>query len=312
MTVGGTVYAQAPEWPYGQPTGSIDFETLVINEYNRNTTNTCQFTARGFTPSVGQAVVVCLGWKDNPDRLFGGVITRVEQFYVGTPDAQAFHVSCSDWRWLLNRTLVFERYTGQTATAIAQDIIATYAEGFSSADVAAGLATVTEITFDGVPVMEAIEQLADRIDGIAYAGYNRSIHLAKSETAASPADLTAAHPSLTEFGLTTDLGLARTRVVVTGGGGHATAAAAVGATSITVDAIGWYQALGGTLRSGPQRITYTGVSGNNITGIPAAGAGSIQYAIKVGDPVNIVAQVDDTSAQTALSDYLASGGRILA
>ena len=40
---------------------------------------------------------------------------------------------------------------------------------------------------------------------------------------------------------------------------------------------------------------------SELTGIPASGAGAVAYDIRQQEPVNIVAQVDDTAAQTALA-----------
>jgi hypothetical protein len=45
-----------------------------------------------------------------------------------------------------------------------------------------------------------------------------------------------------------------------------------------------------------------------VSGIPASGAGSIQVAITAGDEVNLLVQVDDTTAQTAMAGYVGGDG----
>lgn len=115
--------------------------------------------------------------------------------------------------------------------------------------------------------------------------------------------------------------------------------AAVGATSLKVVDTSAFGASGGVARVANQLLTYTGRSTTSnvgdltgipssgpgsivapipdgsaisnlpaLTGVPASGAGSIQYAITTGDDVNLVAQVDDTAAQTALAALIGGDG----
>jgi hypothetical protein len=110
-----------------------------------------------------------------------------------------------------------------------------------------------------------------------------------------------------------------------------------GTTSVIVAGPGSFSTSGGwaVIGNGRQAIRYTGMSGNSLTGIPASGAGSIVatisynstitpapvltgipasgtgsilYAIKQGDPVNLVVQVDDVTAQTDLAALIAGDG----
>lgn len=108
-----------------------------------------------------------------------------------------------------------------------------------------------------------------------------------------------------------------------------------GSTTLPLSGTGNFPASGGwvAIGNGEQFIRYTGISGNSLTGIPAAGpgaitaavtfgstatlapsligipaagAGSIQYAIKTGDEINLLALVEDASAQAELA--AATGG----
>lgn len=110
-----------------------------------------------------------------------------------------------------------------------------------------------------------------------------------------------------------------------------------GSTALIVAGTGAFSSAGGwaIIGNGTQVIRYTGVTGSSLTGIPAtgtgsivatigynstvtaapclrgvpaSGAGSILYAIKKGDPVNLVVQVDDVAAQTALAALIGGDG----
>jgi hypothetical protein len=110
-----------------------------------------------------------------------------------------------------------------------------------------------------------------------------------------------------------------------------------GATSLVVAGAGVFVATGGwaVVGNGSQVISYTGISGNTLTGIPAAGEGAITASIAynssiteaptlrgipasgtgaivqtivLGDPVNLLVQVEDVAAQAALATQLGGDG----
>ncbi len=105
-----------------------------------------------------------------------------------------------------------------------------------------------------------------------------------------------------------------------------------GSTSLIMTGLGAMSATGGwaVIGNGTQVIRYTGVSTSALTGIPASGVGSIVapisynsqataapaligvtgilYAIKKGDPVNLLVVVDDVAAQTALATFIGGDG----
>jgi len=109
-----------------------------------------------------------------------------------------------------------------------------------------------------------------------------------------------------------------------------------GSTSIIVAGAAAFRTTGGwALLPGGQNIRYTGISGNTLTGIPpsgpgailatinfnttitaapalegvpASGVGAVVIAIKIGDPVNLLVQADDTDAQAALAATVGGDG----
>lgn len=110
-----------------------------------------------------------------------------------------------------------------------------------------------------------------------------------------------------------------------------------GSPSLQSAGVADFSPTGGWAIAGTQVIRYTGISGNNLIGIPASGIGSIQatigfnatvtaapmllgiptsgpgsilYRILKGDPVNLFVQEDDLDAQAALAAQLGSGDGI--
>jgi hypothetical protein len=111
---------------------------------------------------------------------------------------------------------------------------------------------------------------------------------------------------------------------------------AAGSTAVDVEDTAQFSATGGWAEGpGGQVFRYTGRSvgsgAGQLTGIPASGIGSlgaplrggtvrtiphltgvtgVLYAINKGEPVNLIAYVDDTAAQTAMAAYVGAGNGI--
>jgi hypothetical protein len=112
-----------------------------------------------------------------------------------------------------------------------------------------------------------------------------------------------------------------------------------GAAALPVSGTGWALPAGGwtVIGNGQQVIRYSGIAGNTLTGIPAAGPGAITAAVNfnstvtgapmligvnavgstglaaaliAGAPINIWVQIDDQSAQSALAARVGGSGII--
>ena len=289
--------------------------TTLIRKALNEQPDTATFRVFGMTPLAGQEVIISNGSISN--RLFGGIITGRTQVPVkqvgGTPVYTIWDVTCGDWLWDLAGTRVLKEYPAQAAHLIALDLAATYAPGYSTARIKAGAPVIDGIAFDYATLPEAFTQLAARCDPTWHfnCDADKVLHFFDVEpTLAQPVPITTANLDYDLLSYDESLTLVRTRVIVEGGGGTTTAPVAVAATSIPVDECGWYT--GTTVKCGKQVLTYTGRSASsgpgNLTGVPAAGAGSIQYAIRQGDPVNILVTVNDVPAQTALAAVMGGTG----
>src|SRR6185295_10006168 len=154
-------------------------ETLHITDSRaKQTPATASFTTLNLTPTLGQEVVCQIGG----DRIFAGRILRIQQSYVGTPAFQKYAVECIDHSWALMAITVAKRYTAQSATDIALDLIATYAPSDYTPFIAPALDTIDAISFSAnTTLWDALQQLAKRIGSYCVVDYYKGIRLYETD-----------------------------------------------------------------------------------------------------------------------------------
>lgn len=263
VSIGGTHYA------VGRSTTSAKvLDGLTIRQAINDTPDTCSFTVRGFVPNYGAEVIVTLGSKNNPDRLFAGVVLTIE--YSSDEGARAgnyiYDVSCVDFTWHLGRKNVTKRYTSESATDIAIDLMADAPTGFSTQGVETDLETLDEFTVTNTPILEALRRLAKRIGAYCDVSPHKKLWFGvTSRVNSGPGKLLEIDDDnrpakFNDFRFRSDISELVTRVVVEGGGVNTLTAVDAGETILPVDNTAWYNESGGAVRCGPQRITYTGIS----------------------------------------------------
>jgi hypothetical protein len=278
--------------------------------------NVAYFRVFGFEPALGAEVI--LGNGSIGKRMFGGFITDRKQPPIkqsGSVVAQhIWDVECSDWIWeLAGAGAVLERYTDQPAHLIFRDLATKYAPGYSLARVKTGSPVISEIAFDMCTLPQAFSQLAKRCVPTWHwdCDPDKILHFFDTEPlVAQPRPVTPANLDYEGLSYADTYKMARTRIVVEGGGCTVTAPVAAGATSVPVDECGWFT--GDRFKSGSQICSYTGRSTTsgpgNITGIPASGDGAILYPLLQGDKIAIIVIVDDVAAQSALAAATGTNG----
>lgn len=272
-------------------TSNIRLESLSIQDLINEQPNLAHFTCVGITPTVGQDVKIGLGSVSSRDLVFGGTITTIEQIYEGTRANVAYHVTCQDYTYLLNRRRPLVTYTGVSATTILTSLIGSYSSGFTTTGVVAALGAVT-ITFDGSrSLAECITDVASAIGGYWYPDYSRDIHFFLTETGGpTTIDATNILPSNSAGARTVaqhqDLSQVRTRVIVIGGGSSTLDQVLAGATSIQVRDGSFYSS-GTLITPDSQTITYTALSNLAAPAAPSVGKGYGIGSNTTGDLRNI-------------------------
>jgi hypothetical protein len=236
-------------------------QSLSIQDRLNEVPNTLIATVRGNTPpSEGSAVVLRIG-SQNATPLFRGTILRVTRVWAAENSDHLLHnIEATDPTWGLMSTLISVRYRALSASAMATDILARWAPGYVSR-VQPGLPVIDELTVTNATAIDALVQIAKRIGGYVYCDYDSGVHLYTSEADISPPrPLMPGHKSLAHVQYIRDLTQVVTRAIVEGGGVNALGLVPAGMTVLPVESTVWYAPGGGYVRSGPQRIRYTGLS----------------------------------------------------
>ena len=123
---------------FGGAAPQVLLKRLVVVDELDETPNTGAFRTNGIVPAAGSEVIVTRGSKNSLTRAFAGFALTVRQVYVGDKPANVqADLACVDYTWLFGFLKVTKRYVNQSATAIAADLISSYAagNGFTAAGV---------------------------------------------------------------------------------------------------------------------------------------------------------------------------------
>ena len=269
--------------------------SLSITDNLELAPNTCAFVTTGFVRVLGAPIIITLGTKNSLTRLFGGVVLKAEQTYLAdAPTNVAYRVDAIDFSWLLNRRLVNARYVNWSGTDIALDLMTKNTQGFTTFGVQLGLAVLDEISFTNATMSDALNQLAKRLGAIWYVDYGgRSVttygdlhfFTGSESQVVPPTPLTPTHPSMRHLSRVRDLSQIVTRVFYEGGGANAQAQCVPGETILPVETIAWYNANGGYVATGPQRLLYQRIfagGGGTLVGPGATPSAAPQANIAMG------------------------------
>lgn len=258
------------------------YESLSITQTMNETPDSCTFKARGFQPVDGQEVIVTLGSSNTLDRLFAGIIMQDTHGYDGTPANGNDSVTVTDYTWFFTRTHISGQYTNTSATDIAEAIVATVS-GFTTNNIASDLPTLDEFTYTNVTPLAALTRLAKRIGADLDVDYHKDVHFTITDTSeTAPVALTSSHRSLDGFTVSRDMSQVITRALQEGGGSNVVTGVDAGETILPITDIVWYNAGGGQVACGPQRLTYGGIqTGGSGT---LVGPGVSPAAVMTGTP----------------------------
>jgi hypothetical protein len=291
-------------------TGGKVVGDLQITDALNELPNRCTFRVRGMVPKVGQDVVVTLGSQNTLERLFAGQVLNYTHRYLGSPLLPVFDVNAIDWTWGLHQRLFSHRWTNASATTIAKEIVALGAPGYTTDGIATTLPTLTEFTVTDLDAPQALTALAKRIGGYWYVDYLKDVHLwtdTDPRAGTDPAVLNPVHPTLTDLTVATDGSQLVTRVYVEGGGSTALTEVVPGETLLPVGTASWYEAAGGMVKAGPQRIRYTGRSlggGGSLVGPGASPSAALTATVIGGAGVTAGAHDYAVSFVTATGESL--------
>lgn len=262
-------------------------KNLTIRDVINETPSTASFTARGTSPTVAQSVRVTIN-SDTPRLLFNGAIQKVTTSYgAGKPATANYLYPCSatDDLERLKRRRPFGTWTNISATTIVQELVASFAPGFTTTHVQASLPLVS-MNLDGSEGFDgALKQLANLIGGYYYID-DLDIHLFQDESTDLPDAITSTAGPQTSPAVTvdTDLSQIRTRVYGKGHGETVPTDVGIGETILPVaNAESWFNPAGGSAIAETQRVTYTGIQLGGAGSLVGPGAAPSVAASAVAD-----------------------------
>ncbi len=162
-------------------TKSVDWKSIDVVQVLTKETGTLTFTVRqgvGQTypviaiPSIGDAITL----TDSSGTIFGGTVTELEPVISGL--MMTWQVTCTDWGYLLDGTLVKKNYAMMDPHDIAIDIITTFCsgKGFTTNHVQMGNFLVPSIKFNYQQPTKALQSLAKLIGWDWYIDAAKDLH----------------------------------------------------------------------------------------------------------------------------------------
>jgi hypothetical protein len=266
-----------------------DISSVTINDVLLEEVNTCELDVFGFTPVIGQPVVVGLGSISNV--LFAGTITRIRESHPKLNARVVYHCTATDWSYLLDKRLVTYHWRSTSASQIAIEIIHNFtdaSDGLKPTRVQTGIASVDDFPCTFETVSNALTRLARLAGGYWYVDDTKVVHFFTGTEAGTVAPI-ALDSSNTEFrGFTYEQQLDQVRTKVYVEGMQTSLLADCFATGMTIPLIpvqsveGFNTIAGGLVRIDQLFTLYTSViaagGGSTTTGTVAVGAASIAVA----------------------------------
>jgi len=192
--------------------GDIPYDSFRITDNINQQVDQASFECSKFKPNLGEEIIV---YQDN-EKVFGGVVVRIETNRKGLK--VKYQVTCKDFSQYLNRELITERFSNQTADQIIAYIISEYTTGFTGVNVDADV-NITQVSFNRATVTQALDTLADLLNYYWYVDYDKDIHFFAKNTEMSPFNLdeTSGNHNWNSLKLVEDFSQIRNQIYIVGG-----------------------------------------------------------------------------------------------
>jgi len=171
-------------------TSNIKYESLSVVQRLTSQVDTAKFKIikagdKTFVPSYDDDVEI----KDGSTIIFTGKITQIEDDSFSQAGGVVYNVSCIDNTYEFDKILASKTYEGQTIAYIIDDIVTSYASGFTSNNATSDF-VIERIVFNQVPLSTCLKRLADIVQYDWYIDVDKDVHFFPKETESAPFDLT--------------------------------------------------------------------------------------------------------------------------
>lgn len=257
-------------------------------------------TAGGNVPSAGPEVLLCIGSKAN--RLFAGNLIETEVRPVKKRQTRTVRVrlTCADYTWQLQRRRVTGRlYENRAPITILHDLVSSFPTAVRpTINIHSGFSNLTFQANHAETFASAIDRLATRCGARWQVDARNVLHFFTTiETPGrAPNSLLTDGTHYWDVGYVEDVSQPRTRTLILGRSTTLSAAHTGTETTLAVTDGSIFASAGGYALTGPNLLTYTGVSGNTLTGV----SGWLKEAA-AGDEVRLMVRRISSAAVTALA-----------
>lgn len=148
-------------------------------------------------------------------RYFCGIVDQVQQD-PRDRDSDYWHVSCRDYTYSLDKKLVQEIYTNTKVDEIVLDLIAKYADEFTTTNVQTNGPQVERKVFDYKHMSDCLTALAEYVGWSWYIDSAKDLHFFEPDTASATAPETITASNCNKFKYQLDSQELRNRVYVKG------------------------------------------------------------------------------------------------
>ena len=208
---------QTEESPYVYPNDLV-FLSLTINavemksylDLEANTVNIQSILTRQYDTceiklfNVPNTVTI-QNWQeviitDNAQRIFAGLITKIEPTESALTYDLDYSISCVDYSKLLETVVVqATKYTSKTDAYIINDLFTDYLSEIDATTYVDELSTLTSVQFSRKTLKDALDFICGLTGADWYVDYDKKLHYFKSEDTAAPYSFSDTPDLLTTF-----------------------------------------------------------------------------------------------------------------
>jgi hypothetical protein len=243
--------------------------------------------------AADNTLIVALGADQDGLRLFDGEITEVGQDQEQSARTVEYEVTGLGELAAWDRAFVMGEYTGQTITAIAEDLVdqinTQLGTSYTTVGVQVGLATIDAFIVTNVRPSTAFSRLVAYLTNGRWYVQDGDLHLLTTESSVTmPSDLTSSNVGFWDLHVRTARQQIRTQIIVEGRkticpiSVPVTAANASPATGLPLEDAGQIDAGPGYVRMGTQVLAYDTASGPDLSDGANAPGTNVASDVAVG------------------------------
>lgn len=164
---------------------SLEIEQILTSQVDTAHFQYRKYGSRSYVPVIGDDVTVF----DGSTKIFGGTVTGITEESLSNPAGVVYSIEVTDYTFQLDSKLVSKSYTNQTVQQIIQDLVSTFASGFTTTNVVCSF-SVSKIVFNQISISTCIKRLADVVRYDWYVDESKDVHFFAKYTNTAPYNLT--------------------------------------------------------------------------------------------------------------------------